>query len=401
MSGVTRMNVSDVRGAGRLLFDASAGLVDLVERMHRTIQRRPGAVGQPIVEDTQGITGLVYRGIRDSMGLIGHGLDSALARFEGILPAGETTSGRDVFISIVNGPYGDYLARAGNPLAIEMQLYHGAAAIDLANPAARFQAGRPAATGRLLVLAHGLCMSVQQWSREGYSHGAALAEELGWTPLYLRYNSGLHVAENGRQLAEILELLVRQWPRPVEELAIVGHSMGGLVARSACLAGEELGHGWLRQLRRLVFLGTPHHGVPLERGAHGLDYLLELSPYSAPFTRLGKARSAGIRDLRHGTITPGQHRCVPLPNGVDCYAIAATMGARRSLLAEQLVGDGLVPLNSALGKHADPCRSLEFPQTHQWVGYQMGHLELLHRPEVYAQLRAWLGRPARQGDPAR
>ena len=393
MSGVTRMNVSDLRGAGRMLSDASAGLVDMVERMHRTIQRRPGAIGQPIVGATRGITGLVYRSIRSSMGFLGNGLDSALARFAGILPAGETTPGRDAFISIVNGVYGDYLARAGNSLAIEMQLHHEGGAIDPVNSAARLQAGGSAPAGRLLVLVHGLCMSVQQWHHDGYSHGAALAEELGWTPLYLRYNSGLHVAENGKLLAELLELLVRHWPRPVEELAIVGHSMGGLVARSACLTGEELRHDWLRQLRKLVFLGTPHQGVPLERGGHGLDYLMELSPYSAPFTRLGKARSAGIQDLRHGTITFGEHRFVPLPKGVDCYAIAATVGARRNLLSDHLVGDGLVPLNSALGKHAHRGRSLRFPKTHQWVGYQMGHLELLHRPEVYSQLRAWFAHP--------
>jgi len=378
-----------------MLFDASRGLVDIVERMHRTIQLRPSAVGQSIVGTTTGITGFVYQSIRSSMGLLGHGLDSTLARFEGRLPAGESTPGRDVFISIVNGIYGDYLARTGNPLAIEMRLHHDGAALDVANPAAHFAvAGRAPPTGRLLVLVHGLCMSVQQWTRQRYSHGTALGAELGWTPLYLRYNSGLHVAENGRLFAELLQSLVRRWPRHVEELAIVGHSMGGLLARSACLAGEELRHSWLPHLRKLVFLGTPHQGVPLERGAHGLDYLLELSPYSAPFTRLGKARSAGIRDLRRGTIMRGGHRVVPLPNDVDCYAIAATMGARRSLLADRLVGDGLVPLNSALGRHADRSRSLEFPKTHQWVGYRMGHLELLHRPEVNAQLRAWFARPA-------
>jgi len=395
MSRMTGMHVSDVRGAGRMLFDASRGLVDIVERMHRTIQLRPSATGQSIVGATPGITGFVYQSIRSSMGLIGHGLDSALARFEGRLSAGETTPGRDVLLSIVNGIYGDYLARTGNPLTIEMRLHHDGAALEVANPTVHFEvAGRAPPTGRLLVLVHGLCMSVQQWTRQGYSHGASLGAELGWTPLYLRYNSGLQVAENGRLFAEVLQSLVRHWPRRVEELAIVGHSMGGLVARSACLAGEELRHDWLAHLRKLVFLGTPHQGVPLERGAQVLDYLLELSPYSAPFTRLGKARSTGIQDLQRGTITPGGHRFVPLPNGVDCYAIAATVGARRSLLAERLVGDGLVPLNSALGRHADRGRSLEFPTTHQWVGYQMGHLELLHRPEVYAQLRAWWARPA-------
>jgi pimeloyl-ACP methyl ester carboxylesterase len=295
----------------------------------------------------------------------------------------------------MNGLYGDHFARTRNPLAIEMHLVHDGTMLDIASPATHFeQAGRPAPTGRLLVLVHGLFMSVQQWTREDYSHGAALADALGCTPLYLRYNSGLHVAENGPLLAEMLEKLVERWPRRVEEITVIGHSMGGLVARSACVAGAAQRHRWPGLLRKLVFLGTPHHGAPIERGNHGLDYALDLSPYSAPFTRLGKARSAGIRDLRHGTITAGGHRFVPLPKDVDCYAIAATLGSRRSLLADRLVGDGLVPVDSALGRHTDRDRSLRIPKSHCWVATGMGHLELLRRPEVYAQLKSWLENPA-------
>jgi len=391
---ITRTQISDARGTSRMLFDASAGLVDVVERMHRTIQRRPSPIGRPISDATPGVTGFVYRSIRGSMRLIAQGLDSSLSQIEGLLPQGENTVGRDVLVSIINGVYGDYLARTDNPLAIEMSLLYEDAALDVAAPAALVgRAGRAAATGKLLVLVHGLSMSTQQWTHDGYNHGSALAEALGYTPLYLRYNSGLHVADNGRLFAELLEAVLEHWPCPVEDLTIIGHSMGGLVARGACLAAHERHHRWLRQLRNLVFLGTPHNGAPLERGGHGLDYLLELSPYSAPFTSLGRARSAGIRDLRHGTITSGSHRFVPLPKGVECYSIAATLGERRSLLADRLVGDGLVPLDSALGRHRDRNRSLRFPKSHLWVGYQMGHLELLHRPEVYAQLRSWLASP--------
>ena len=378
MPRVTRTHVSDARGASRLLLDGSAGVVDVVERMHRTIQRRPWPVGQPVQEVTRGITGFVYRSVRGSMRVIGRGLDASLAPLEGLLPAGETTPGREVFVSIVNGVYGDYLARTENPLAIEMQILHDSTA----------------PTDRLLVLAHGLCMSNQQWTRDGYSHGAALADALGFTPLYLRYNSGLPIAENGRLLADRLETLVRNWPRPVRELTILGHSMGGLVARSACLAAAEREYQWPQSLRRLVFLGTPHHGAPLERGGHGLDYLLALSPYSAPFTRLGKSRSAGIQDLRHGTITADGHRPVPLPADVKCYAVAASLGERRSPLKDRVVGDGLVPLDSALGRHPERARALRIPKQHRWVGFGMGHLELLHRPEVYAQLHEWLAAPA-------
>jgi len=117
---------------------------------------------------------------------------------------------------------------------------------------------------------------------------------------------------------------------------------------------------------------------------------MDLSPYSAPFTRIGKARSAGITDLRHGTITAGGHEHVPLPARTQCYALAATLGSRRSLVSERLVGDGLVPLDSALGRHPKAAHSLRFPKDRQWVGYGMGHLELLNRPEVYSQLHAWM-----------
>jgi pimeloyl-ACP methyl ester carboxylesterase len=377
MPRVTRTHVADARGVGRMLVDGSASIVDVVERMHRTIERRPAPVGRPVLESTRGITGFVYRSVRGSMQLVGRGIDATLAPLEKLLPEGASTPGRDVFVSIVNGVYGDYLAQTGNPLAIEMQILHDSTA----------------PTDKLLVLAHGLCMSNQQWTRDGYSHGAALADALGFTPLYLRYNSGLPIAENGRLLAERLEALVQDWPRPVREITILGHSMGGLVARSACLAGAEREHRWPQSLRRLVFLGTPHHGAPLERGGHGLDYLLALSPYSAPFTRLGKSRSAGIQDLRHGTITAGSHRPVPLPANVDCYAIAASRGEHHNRLADRVVGDGLVPLDSALGRHPDRSRALRIPKAHRWVGYRMGHLELLHRPEVYSQLHDWLATP--------
>lgn len=391
MALMTRRHLADIRGAGRLLLDASTGLVDVAERVHRTIQRRPAAVGQPVLETTQGITGSVYRGVRRGMQFLGRGLDSSLVPLEELLPEGQTTPQRDVFISVLNGVYGDYLARTGNPLAIGMHLRHDGVTVDAANPAVHLDGrGRPALTGKILVLVHGLCMSDQQWTHENYSHGAALAEEFGYRPLYLRYNSGLHVAENGRQFAEMLETLLGSWPQPVEQLVIIGHSMGGLVARAACIVAAEQRHIWPKQLCQLVFLGTPHHGAPLERGGRGLDFLLDLSPYTAPFTLLGKARSAGIQNLRHGTITAGRHTFVPLPTGVNCYAMAGALGARRSLLTDRLVGDGLVPVDSALGRHTDPSCTLRFPKAHRWIGYQMGHLELLHRPEVYSQLRSWL-----------
>ena len=123
---------------------------------------------------------------------------------------------------------------------------------------------------------------------------------------------------------------------------------------------------------------------------HWLDFVMDLSPYSAPFTQIGRMRSAGITDLQHGTITGGAHEHVRLPPGVQCYALAATLGARRGLLSERLVCDGLVPLDSALGRHGETARTLHFPKDRRWVGYGKGHLELLNRPEAHSQLHAWM-----------
>ena len=246
---------------------------------------------------------------------------------------------------------------------------------------------------KLLVLVHGLCMNDRSWQREGHDHGAALADDLGYLPLYLRYNSGLEISANGRELAALLETLIGNVAHRLEDITLIGHSMGGLVARSACHQGRVAGHAWLKHLRKLVFLGTPHHGAPLERGGRGLEFVMSLSPYSRPLIHISQARSAGITDLRHGRIAASQH-VVPLPSGVKCYAAAAVRAKKRSILTERLVGDGLVPLNSALGRHRDASRKLAIPKTRQWVGYRIGHGELLNHPKVYAQINRWLRQPA-------
>ncbi len=391
MPKLNRTHLTDLRGASLMAFDALAGVSGVVEQMHATIQRHPGPLGESRDQPARGIAGLVYRTVHGGIRLVGAGVDALLSPIEQFFPAGGRTPGHEAWVAVANGIYGDYLERTANPLAIGMSLRYRNQAIDVADPAAALrEAGSPPASSRLLVLVHGLCMNDLQWNRKGHDHGVALAAELGYSVLYLRYNSGLHVHENGQRFAQLLEGLIENWPHPLDELSIIGHSMGGLVARSACLHARERKQAWLQHLRRLVFLGTPHLGAPLERSGNGLDFLLDLSPYSAPLTRAGRQRSAGIKDLRHGAIAAGRAALSALPVGVECYAAAATLAERRGLLASRLVGDGLVPLNSALGRHRDRSKALRIPKSHQWVGYEMGHLELLNRPEVYAQLKAWL-----------
>jgi pimeloyl-ACP methyl ester carboxylesterase len=396
-----RVHAADLRGVNQLTIAGIAGVVDLVEAMHHQIASVPRMIAKPKRDRTTGVTRLVYRSIHGVIGLAGHGLDRLLARLTPLLGERSTWPGREALLAALNGVLGDYLAASDNPLAITMCMRRRGVALPLEyQPLA---AAIPQAGGKPLVLLHGLCMNDLQWMRNGHNHGAALARDFGYTPVYLHYNSGLHISTNGRALAEHLEALVRIWPVPLTELVLVGHSMGGLVARSACYYGALAGHEWRRRLDKLVFLGTPHHGAPLERGGTWVDILLGVSPYSAPLARLGKIRSAGITDLRFGNLVDedwnkrdrfargGDRRvAVPLPEGVACFAIAATGAKKAGDLSGRLLGDGVVPLASALGRHANPRLALVFDESRQWVAYGTNHLDLLSRSEVYVQIKRWL-----------
>ena len=396
-----RVRAADLRGVNRLTIDGIAGVVDLVEAMHYNIAGIPKILTTPNRERTTGITRLVYGSIRGVITLVGHGLDILLARLEPLLSEHSTWPGREALLAALNGVLGDYLAASNNPLAITMCLRRGG--IALPGERAALAAAIPQAGGRVVVLLHGLCMNDLQWKRQGHDHGAGLARDLAYTPLYLRYNSGLHISTNGGAFAGLLETLVQLWPVPLTELVLMGHSMGGLVARSACHYGALARHKWVRRLSKLIFLGTPHHGAPLERGGNWVDILLSISKYSAPLARLGKIRSAGITDLRFGHLVDEDwenrdrfersgdaRKAVPLPERVACYAIAGMTGEKAGDLSVRLIGDGIVPLASALGRHKNPRLALKFDESRQWVAAGTNHLDLLCRAEVYAQIKQWL-----------
>ncbi|HEX7602474.1 MAG TPA: alpha/beta hydrolase [Polyangiaceae bacterium] len=398
MTKKTRKHGDDLRGASRLVIEATHAVTSVVEAMHRTIASGPDILGRPLEGPVRLVTGIVYGSIRGVTKLVGTSLDVALEQLAPLL--GESVPGpeRAAVQAALNGVLGDYLVETKNPLAIPMALCHDGHALELEKRALR--EAIPEAGGRLLVLVHGSSMAVQQWNQKGHDHGAALAHELGYTPIYLRYNSGLHISTNGRELAEQLEALVAAWPVPLEELVIVGHSMGGLVARSACHVAEDEGHAWRQKLRKLVFIGSPHHGAPLERGGNWIEPILGISRYSAPLSRLGRLRSAGVTDMRYGFMKDehwnGRDRFEPsadprdvleLPAGVECYAIAGTLTPKEGA---RLRSDGLVPVDSALGRHDKPGLTLTFPEDHQWIAFGIGHIDLLWRPEVYDKLRSWL-----------
>jgi hypothetical protein len=394
----TRIQSAALRGWGRLASDATLGLTAIVEGMHRNVSPIQRLLGSASRGRTAGLTGVVYGSIRGITQLVGIGFDAAAARYAPAPDAGPSPEG-EVARGILNGVVGDHLAATRNPLALPMELRHAGQPLPLCRRTLRARLPRPGA--KVLVLVHGLCATDQQWARAGHDHGAALARDLGYVPIYLRYNTGLHVSTNGRSFAWVLERLIHAWPRRPEELTILAHSMGGLVARSACHAGAVLGHSWLQRLGTIVFLGTPHHGAPLERGGSWIDAALGLSSYTLPLSKLGKVRSAGITDLRHGNLLDedwqGRDRfslecdrpcAVPLPRGVRCHAIAAT-AAGQGVLAG-LVGDGFVTVDSALGRHPDPRYALQIPEAGRWIARGVGHNGLLDDAAVYDRIRQWL-----------
>lgn len=400
------LRVVEIRGMAKLATRASLGITRMAEGVHRSVWDGMGIPGGRKPGRTRGLTGLVYMGVHSGLWAVGNGLDALLAGLQSRqadqLPIIPDTPQREAILAALNGLMGDSLVADRNPLATPMTLRYQGEAVNWQTHLAL-----TGATGKVLLMIHGLCMNDLPWQADSSgnpaSHGAVLAQTLGYTPITLRYNSGLHTSQNGRALAAHLDQLVAHWPVPLEELTIVAHSMGGLVTRSAVHYATEDGLRWPGHLKNIVFLGTPHHGAPLERAGNWVDERLGSIPHAAPFAALGQVRSAGITDLRYGHLLdadwqghdrfqrkPDTRQIVPLPTGVACFTVAATTADKRGILADRLIGDGLVPLHSALGHHDDPRRTLTFPASAQMIAYRTSHMALLSSPDITRQLVDWL-----------
>ncbi len=396
-----KRNVAEeLRGLGQILVEATKDATTVVEDMHQTIAGGPAILGRPFLPVVKLCTGGVYGSIRGIAGLVGKGLDSALERIEPLVADIAPGEEYNIVRAAMNGVIGDYLEDQNNPLAMEMELRSSQCRLDLTTDALAEQL--PAATAHVLVYLHGSSMDDTLLTRKGHNHAESLHDDLGMTPIYMRYNSGLHVSTNGRRLAPMLEALVKSWPVPMESLTILGFSMGGLVARSAVQVAEDDGLDWRQQLTAMVFLGTPHHGAPLERWGNTFESMLGLSRYSAPLKKLARLRSAGVTDLRFGNFLDehwhGRDRfqfgrdprvTCGLPANVPCFAIA---GSTDKTLNESSCGDGLVPIQSALGQHLEIGCNLDIPADRRFVAASTGHLDLLGNASVYEQIRDWLSR---------
>jgi pimeloyl-ACP methyl ester carboxylesterase len=347
--------VTQLRALTRLAFEEAGLGAGGIEQVHRAIADRAFAAGGPGKLLHDGISAAVYAGVRGGAGLAGRAVSVAVPERE-VSPA---------VLAVLNGLRGDVL---DPPLAIPMTL-------SVAGPE----------TPRLAVFVHGLFETEHAWR---YGGGPRYGDRLpGWTPVYVRYNTGRHISESGRRLAEELEALVAE--REVEEIALIGHSMGGLVARSACHAGGE----WASRVTHIVSLGSPHTGAPLESAVHYAAAVLGVMPESQPFAGFLRRRSAGIRDMRSGSLVeqdwldrdPEALRAVacqevPLLDGARHCFVSATVTRRPDHPVGRLIGDWLVLERSASHRTQE---ILHVGGAH--------HLALLNHPTVYERLAAQLG----------
>lgn len=393
------VNVSDLRGVTRLAVAAVIGATQIAEETHEAIARSVPFIGEPAKKALLTIPQLTYHGVRGITQLVGDTLDAALGHAESLVGTPASSSARrDAILAIVNGVLGDHLVNTASPLAIPMHLRSGGQPLRLERQA--LGSTLPRVGRKLLVTVHGLCMADSDGKEHNY--GRSLARDLGYTPIALHYNTGRRISANGKEFASKMEQLVRAWPVPLDEVVIIAHSLGGLVSRSACHYATRDRHRWTGKLKKLVFLGTPHHGAPLERAGNLLQSWMRAAPYSTPLARLGEIRSVGIKDLRYGNLVDedwqgqqghGTHDSrtpVPLPARVQCFAVAASLRAKPSARRMSIAGDGLVPVKSALGHHEDPSLHLAIPEHRQFTAHGLNHFDLLTSLEVYERLHSWL-----------
>jgi pimeloyl-ACP methyl ester carboxylesterase len=391
---------AEVKAVGELAGQAFAGTGALIRDVHAAIARRgfeavgPGGASARTIHD--GVSAAVYGGMRVALEALPRATAAAVAmRATTEAPSLAASPRGALALALLNGFAGDALAARGSELALDMTLRHRGADLDVAT-----------VTGeRVAIFVHGLGETDAAWRMRATAdqpgYGARLQRELGYTPLQLRYNTGRHISDNGRELAALLEGLHDAWPTPIGEVALIGHSMGGLVARSACHYGHAEGHQWTQAVRHVVCLGSPHLGAPLEKGINALGWALANLPETRPFARAVNARSAGIKDLRFGACIeedwcdcdPDElltDRChdVPCLPGATFYFIAATLSRGEGDPLGTVVGDLLVRVPSASG--AGRRRRVPFADGRRLGG--LTHFDLLNHPAVYEQIRDWLSR---------
>lgn len=418
------------QGTKALLFDAVEETTSLVERTHASVARKSFR-SLTCVEPVAGVAQVVQTahdataaGVYTTIRAVNRGVEKLLDAGDVLVSNGDRDPRPDDATPLrsdaqgsrawmidqaegaVNGFWGDYLSERQNSLDLAMSLRHKGSVLPPERAA--LAAALPAATGKLAIFIHGLANTEWAWSASAerfygdpsVTYGSRLHDDLGYTPLYVRYNSGRRVSHNGQALSALLAQLVAEYPAAVEEIVLVGHSMGGLVARSAAYYGASENEPWVSHLRHLFCLGTPNLGAPLEQSVNLLTHVLgavDLAGAQVPAQVLN-ARSVGIKDLRYGytldeewqgadpdALLVDRRQNAPLVDSVGYYFVSATLTEDPAHPLGILLGDLLVRPRSAAGHAAEPARRIPFRAGRAING--LNHFQLTNHPDVYAVIR--------------
>jgi hypothetical protein len=407
------MTPAELRAAGRLGGAAFAGLVSRIGQAHQAISGRAFGWAGPVSDVARLVHDAVARGAYVAVGTAGAaacavGGDAASLASQAGQPLDREPAG-NLILAGLNAVAGDRLGADLAPLTIRMAAR--ANGRDVGLTAEQLEAAFPNATAKLAIFVHGLAETDDSWHRhaaDSEPYGERFRAEFGYTPIYVRYNTGRHVSDSGHDLAGLLGDLAAAWPLQVQEILLVGHSMGGLVIGSACHYGRQASAGWVQHVRHVFYLGSPHAGTPLARAAGLAGWALRQAPATKPFAAFASGPSS-VRDLRYGYLLDddwedcGPDCCLrdhrthaPLLAGVSHYTISATITADPRSPVGAVIGDLLVQPASAHGRRGTR-QHVPFPVQ---LGRRLGglhHFDLLNHPDVWTVIRDLLSRATDTG----
>ena len=315
-------------------------------------------------------------------------------------------------ISALNGILGESLHRSNSPLAIQMGFYHQNRRLELCDD--HLQNLFPAPSPKIAIFVHGLASHEQLWAyprdpetpTTRLSYGSLLLKDFDYTPLYLRFNSGLRISKNGRALSSLIEDLLVAYPVEVEQIVLVGHSLGGLLIRSACHYGSDTSSDWVAKVAKIFYLGSPHLGTPWEDWAQDIFHNMSGSEHPVArkvgqiYDSMYESRGAAIKDLRQPHLIDEDWQSdqttavasIPWLENTGHHFIGGTLTKDATHPLSSVVGDGLVHLHSAHG-HTDVER--EKPESASMEKYSaaisgINHLRLAHAPQVYTHIKGWM-----------
>lgn len=392
-----------LEGTAQLATTGMVEMTELVEAIHKEIVLRPFAsIATTTVDKLHDVTtGRIYHVIKNIMRFSGGGVARTLRLINNQLQADQQRKQLPeqlkMLVNIINGVMGDHLVMQDNPLAVPMLFYDRYGSVHKTTQL----------SGKVVIMVHGLCMSYHGWHP---GEDISLGEHIVYaqpetTILYLDYNTGRRISENGHSLSNLLETLVENNPH-ITDISLIGHSMGGLVSRSAIFYGKQESKKWLKRVDNYIALGSPHHGAILERISFFMQESLAKVPIAGNLSHLLDLRSAGIIDLRHGSIRDDDwqtlekrmgmlddlRRPAPLPSSVNAFLVAASLETMPKKHQRDFVGDGLVSVTSALGEHAGE-HDLKVPEAHKAIFYGVNHMDIQHHERVRNQIITWLNMP--------